>query len=123
MESERFSRKSRLSGKATFQHLFKEGTSLRQQWLGLTYMSNGEGRTRFGCSVRRGAAKGSVERNRVKRWLREAFRRNEKRLPKGVDIVAIVFQCPKTLSYKMTEEKLLQLGSQLKPRRNLSAGS
>jgi len=49
---------------------------------------NEQGRTRIGLSVSRKHG-GAVVRNRLKRWLREAFRLEQHQLPAGIDLVAI----------------------------------
>ncbi len=49
---------------------------------------NQAGKTRIGISVSRKIGK-SVQRNRIKRLVREAIRRNAPLLPKGEDIVIV----------------------------------
>jgi ribonuclease P protein component len=52
-------------------------------------LPNQERKTRVGISVTRKTCGGSVERNRVKRKIREAVRKNAARLPDGEDVVII----------------------------------
>jgi len=49
---------------------------------------NGLGLTRLGVSVGRRCG-GSVRRNRIKRLLREAFRRQRAAMPRGYDVVLV----------------------------------
>ncbi len=49
---------------------------------------NGYGRSRLGCSVGKRCG-GAVERNRIKRLLREAFRRGRAAWPPGYDLVVV----------------------------------
>lgn len=50
--------------------------------------ANGRPQTRLGITVSRKVGKAAV-RNRVKRWCREAFRRNRQALPGGLDLVMV----------------------------------
>ena len=76
--------------------------------------------TRFGCAVRRKAVASSVERNRLKRWLREAFRRNRPAIPPGLDLVAVVYEGRVKWSYQELESQFLELVGRLKERRGSS---
>ena len=51
-------------------------------------LPNQEGKTRIGISVTKKAG-GSVKRNRIKRRIREAVRRNASFLPAGEDVVVV----------------------------------
>ena len=64
---------------------------------------------RFGCSVRREAVSGSVARNRLKRWLREAFRRNKALFPAGWDLFAVVLRSTEKPTFQSLQEELIGL--------------
>lgn len=65
-------------------------------------------KSHFGCSARRGCGP-AVTRNRIKRWVREAFRRHAAQFPKGLDFMAVILTSPPKLSFGKVEETLLSL--------------
>ncbi len=105
----RYGRTRRLSGQGAFQHLFRQGKTLREDWLSLVILENGLSITRFGCTVRRATAPAGVFRNRLKRWLREAFRQEQARFPEGFDMVAVIGRVPAAVSFTQVKEQLLRL--------------
>lgn len=113
MPSERFPRSRRLRGEGTFRSQFRQGRLVRSGWLSLIGLANGESTTRFGCVVRRKTAPSGVVRNRLKRWLREAFRRNQETLPVGWDLLAMVVRNPSELTFRTVEETFLDLVQRL----------
>ncbi len=71
-----------------FKRVLESGSREKLENIVIVALPNPEGRTRIGISVTRRAG-GSVRRNRIKRRVREAVRRNASLLPQGLDMVII----------------------------------
>lgn len=81
-------RSLRLRSKADFDHLFRTGLRASDRYLTMVGDVNACGSVRLGISASRRLG-GAVQRNRVKRLVREAFRRIRDQLPAGTDLVVI----------------------------------
>ena len=88
-ERVKFTREMRLTGTRQFRAVYEGGRRVFSGALVVWGLPNGLDRCRLGLSVPRHAG-GAVARNRIKRRLRECFRRVQGELPAGYDLVVAV---------------------------------
>jgi ribonuclease P protein component len=79
--------KNRLTKKIDFANVYRIGKYFSEDPLSVKICRNGLENTRIGFSIEKKFFKKAVERNRMKRLLREAFQENLKSLKEGLDIV------------------------------------
>ena len=79
----------RIRSRNHFERAYRRGSRARGSILIVVAVQNGESWTRLGLSVGRRIWRRAVQRNRVRRVFREAFRLEYAALPSGVDLVLI----------------------------------
>lgn len=84
----RLGRRIRLSGGANFSAVFDHRTRMHTPHFACHVAPNGADGARLGLSVSRRVSKKAVQRNRIKRVIRESFRRHRPQLG-GVDYVVV----------------------------------
>ena len=82
----RLSRTQRLRRAAEFKQLYAQGRRLAADGFTAVIQPNGAGRPRLGLSVAARILRLAVQRNRIRRIIRESFRQHQQSLP-ALDIV------------------------------------
>ena len=82
--------RNRLKKQKDFEKIFKNGKSFKQGSLYLKINKNDLQSSRFGFIVSKKFSKKAVERNRIKRILREVVKERIGEVVKGMDIVIVV---------------------------------
>ena len=107
--SQRFRRTHRLRSSKDFRRVSREGVRVASRsfvlLLSAQREATGEGRARLGVTVSRRVGN-AVVRARVKRRIREWFRRNRERAPMQRDLVVIARPNAASLAYAEIESEL-----------------
>jgi ribonuclease P protein component len=83
--SEKFPKTDRILKRDVFRRVYEEGRKIQFRYFTAFVLEQADG-VRIGITTTRKIGN-SVERNRARRLVREAFRRNKWLVPQGVDIV------------------------------------
>ena len=96
-----------------FRRLYNKGKSAASQFAVVYCRRNGSDGNRLGITV---SAKigGAVQRNRIRRRLKEIYRLNEDKLKTGFDIVFVARGRSRNAGYKELESSVLRLLEKLK---------
>lgn len=78
----------RLTGPAEYRRVFRHGRRNSDTFFTLVAARNRDSRVRLGMAISRKAAGDAVQRNRLKRLVRESFRRRRLDLP-ALDVVVM----------------------------------
>jgi len=105
-----------LRGQRNFQRLFKRSTVLKKPFLICRFRvyEDPQESCLFGFIAPKKLFRRAVDRNRIKRWLREAFRLNQYLLPmpikeNSIGFHAVFIATSKNLSYTEIESQMISL--------------
>ncbi|RMG16298.1 MAG: ribonuclease P protein component [Deltaproteobacteria bacterium] len=110
---QRLPRSARLRRRREFVEVQRYGRSVRTRVLVLLVATNELGRRRLGVTVSRRVSRRAVDRNRIKRRLREIFRRERGVLPDGVDVVLVARPAALDASYETLRSAFLEAARRL----------
>ncbi len=111
-----FPKSEKLAGKKSIEELFRSGSSLHIQPLVLKYLKVEGSSHRALFAVSKKSQKKAVNRNLIKRRMREAYRLNKHLLSAKSNSffnLAFIYTDPKILPYKEIENKLSRLLNRL----------
>ncbi|MDI3496135.1 MAG: ribonuclease protein component [Patescibacteria group bacterium] len=94
-------KENRIRLKKEFDQVFKGGSSFYNKKFGVKILKTESNISRLGIIVNKKVSKKAVERNRIKRIIRDFFKNEIENLKLGRDIVIIVF--PEELNKKKAE--------------------
>ncbi len=95
----------RLRRKKDFDAVYARGRRLGDGYFGMTAVSNAEGAPRLGLAVAVRIAGGGVERNRLRRVIKESFRLHQEQIP-AVDLVVSARPKARDAAGKLLHESL-----------------
>jgi ribonuclease P protein component len=107
--SQAFGRAGRLRRRADYVAVQEQGRRVSGRfYLLLAWPRDPPGRSRFGVTVSRKVG-GAVQRNRVKRWVRESYRRLQALAPASTDLVLIARPSAVSSGLQATRAELAEL--------------
>lgn len=99
----------RIKKNQEFQHVFQKGTSFANRQLVIYHVNKaGQAHFRIGLSVGKRIGN-AVTRNRIKRYLRQAFHELEDEIKPGIDIVIIARKPTKDLDFHTIKKSVIHL--------------
>lgn len=100
----------RVKKNSHFRYIYNKGKSISNASLVMYTTKNNKQINRIGISVSKKIGK-SVVRNRVKRLIKECYRKNKDRFKKGYDIIYIARMGSSKLTYIDIEKSIINLAT------------
>ena len=103
-----YPKSARLLKSKDYLRAYKTGKVRRGRYFQIHSCQNGSATSRVGISISKRVGK-AVQRNLLKRWIREAVRTQKENLPDGLDLVIHVRLSSKELNFDRVQDELLLL--------------
>lgn len=105
--NKRFSNQLRLKKASEYQAIFKTGKKLTSPYFSIINKANQLSHSRLGIIVSKKSARKAVDRNRIKRIIRESFRLSYQFFP-ALDLIVVVYPSVMTIKNKQLFIELQQ---------------
>ena len=110
MKEQAFRRTEKVTNKSSYRIIYEQGVRRSSRFFTIITCGNSMGIKRLGITVTKKTGN-AVFRNRMKRLIREFFRRNKDLFPAGHDTVVMAKKNIPPLTYLETEQDLTELFS------------
>ena len=107
--TQRFRKREQLLCPFQYKHVYRDGSIQKSPHVWVYSTSNGLAHSRLGISVAKKKCANLVERNKLKRIIREVFRLNKAMFGKGCDFVVVIKKCPAADHYNVIGGSLLSM--------------
>ncbi|MDD4333323.1 MAG: ribonuclease P protein component [Patescibacteria group bacterium] len=101
-----FKKDNRLTKDKEFDNVFKTGRSSYDKNIGIKAVINNLGGSRIGILISTKVSKKAVERNKIRRRIREILKLRLNKIKKNCDLVLIVLPAAKEKTYQELEESI-----------------
>ena len=108
MKEQAFRRTEKVTNKSSYRIIYEQGVRRSSRFFTIITCGNPKGAKRLGITVTKKTGN-AVFRNRMKRLLREFFRRNKELFPAGHDVVVMVKKNTPPSNYQETARELTEL--------------
>jgi len=104
-----FAKKEQLTAQAQYKNVYLQAAVQKNTICQMYVLNNGLDYNRLGISVTKRRCANLVMRNKIKRLIREVFRRNKQKFGQGRDIVVVLRKAPHPINYEAMERTILML--------------
>lgn len=101
--------KNRLKKKKDFENVFKRGKKIEEDFLCFRFIKTDLKSPRFGFVVGKSYSNKAVDRNKIKRRIRDVIKNNLSDIIEIIDGVIIVRPAKKNIEFEELEKKILNL--------------
>lgn len=107
-------KENRLKNKKDFEKVFKKGKGCGEDFLYVKFLGNSLKDSRFGFIASTKFSKKAVERNKIKRALREAIKKRLNLIKKGIDVIIIASPGLKKSKEEVLDKKIEKIFKKIK---------